>query len=255
MFAQSVLVKGVVRAPDGNLISNVEIAPDVITDANGYYEFTVESEYLIAPEKVDVNLDCFSESDSEAFSENVLFNGPLNLYDLIVMDLNNSNSASTFDLVILNQAVTVGVITDQFRWLFITEESYSNNPNPTDASLIETIYLVNDFSEQEIIIDWVAFLKGNVDGNYDCQPVSIAADILKNDVSLYPNPVSTNLSIDIPNNTDATISVFNLLGQQVSEYKATTTLSKLDFSKLNKGIYMVEIRIGDAHKTFKVLKE
>ena len=78
LFAQSVLVKGVVKAPDGNLISNVEIAPDVFTDDLGYYEFTVESDYLIEPQKVIDNLDCYGESDSETFAENILSNVALN---------------------------------------------------------------------------------------------------------------------------------------------------------------------------------
>ena len=256
-FAQSVLVKGNVVAPDGTSISNVEIAPNVFTDDAGYYEFTVESELLMEPFKAidDAVLDCLSNDDLELFQMIIIDNSVPNFYDQLVMDINNSNSGTTIDFVFLSQAIENSFISDQFEWYLFTQSSYDNYPNPTSGSTLQSSYLVNDFTETEIVVDWIAFLEGNVDGDYLCKPVSVKEDILSTSVSLFPNPINSHLNINLPIGIEVQVSIFNVLGKQIKQSYLINDATEIDFSNLVNGIYFVELGIGDSKRTFKIVKE
>jgi hypothetical protein len=47
----------------------------------------------------------------------------------------------------------------------------------------------------------------------------------------------------------------NLLGQEVLQVSPSTVQSKIDFSDLNAGVYLVRVQIGNSNGTFKVVKE
>ncbi len=257
LIAQSVLVNGTVRAPDGALISNVEIAPDIFTDDLGYYEFTVESEFLMQPHKVidDSVLDCFSQNDLEQFQLFTFGSNIPDFYDQLVMDINNSNQGTTIDFVILTQAIEASMLSPQFQWYLFTQESFDNNPDANSGGALVSSYLVNDFNQQEITVNWIAFLEGNVDGDYSCTPVSVEPAILETAVSLFPNPVHSYLNIDLPNAIEAEITVFNILGKQVKQSQIISNSSEINFSNLVNGIYFLEVNIGRQQRTFKVVKE
>ena len=58
-------------------------------------------------------------------------------------------------------------------------------------------------------------------------------------VTIYPNPVVTSLSVSLAETKGSTFKIMNTLGQQLAA--GTLTESPVDVSKLNSGIYFIEI--------------
>ncbi|WP_452224633.1 T9SS type A sorting domain-containing protein [Lacinutrix chionoecetis] len=71
--------------------------------------------------------------------------------------------------------------------------------------------------------------------------------------SFYPNPVANILNIKAKN-TISTISVFNVMGQEVKNLSPDNSETTLNMNNLNKGIYFVSVTINNSQKTFKVIK-
>ena len=78
----------------------------------------------------------------------------------------------------------------------------------------------------------------------------------KNEIQLYPNPAKTILNIKLPDTKDFEIqklTIINLLGQEI--YTDTSNFSKVDVSKMAKGIYQVLLKTNKGDWSKKFIKE
>jgi len=75
-----------------------------------------------------------------------------------------------------------------------------------------------------------------------------------NDLKLYPNPVKDilNLSFD---STITTITIYNILGQEMIRKTPNSKEGTIDVSHLHAGSYFVKVAAGTLVKTLKVIKE
>lgn len=71
---------------------------------------------------------------------------------------------------------------------------------------------------------------------------------------VYPNPVRDLLNVSFDKEI-RTVSVFNMLGQQVMERPVNATEAVIDVSNLTSGNYFVKVDAGNAFKTLKIIKE
>ena len=76
----------------------------------------------------------------------------------------------------------------------------------------------------------------------------------KNTVSVYPNPAKTNLTIEA-NNAIESVSVYNLLGQEVVSKTANNQMVSLDVANLQSGVYVVKTSINGVVSSTKFIKE
>ncbi len=78
---------------------------------------------------------------------------------------------------------------------------------------------------------------------------------------IYPNPASNNavLAIDMKDNSNVDVTVMNTIGQLVKATKvqaqAGTNNINIDLSNLSSGIYMVNVKVGNATSTKKLIVE
>ncbi|HWR93751.1 MAG TPA: T9SS type A sorting domain-containing protein, partial [Flavobacterium sp.] len=72
--------------------------------------------------------------------------------------------------------------------------------------------------------------------------------------SYYPNPVKNILNINYIENI-STVSVYNILGQEILVKSVNENKAKIDMSTLAKGSYMVKVTTNNLVKTIKVLKD
>lgn len=96
--------------------------------------------------------------------------------------------------------------------------------------------------------DWVIKVSGNSTLSLDNKEVS-------NEIALYPNPTSGNVTLEIAQGGTYTIDVLNLVGQVVySEQVSINGGEKLnrDFSNLNKGVYLINLNGEGFSKTSKL---
>ncbi len=79
-------------------------------------------------------------------------------------------------------------------------------------------------------------------------------DTTKNQIIAYPNPVNDILKIESTATIDF-ISVINLLGQEILNFKTTTSNLDIDFSNFQKGVYFVKVISANKEKIMKVIRK
>ncbi len=83
------------------------------------------------------------------------------------------------------------------------------------------------------------------------------SDLAKNVFSLYPNPASQSVTIEMPNDANVeTISVFNLLGQKIKTIapEFENRLYAMDISDMAAGTYLIQLISENGKKTKKLIK-
>lgn len=96
----------------------------------------------------------------------------------------------------------------------------------------------------EMYVDNVLFVEGTI---------AATDDFAANNFSVYPNPVTDILNIRSTTSIDA-IAVYDVLGKLVLSTTPDTISPSIDMSALTSGVYLVQVTIGDASKTVKVIR-
>lgn len=71
------------------------------------------------------------------------------------------------------------------------------------------------------------------------------------DVTVYPNPATDELHIDMLSDGNAHVNLYNLTGRKVYSSKVTDTSNVVNISSVKNGIYVLEVQAGNARKTMK----
>ena len=69
----------------------------------------------------------------------------------------------------------------------------------------------------------------------------------------YPNPVNNTLTLNAQK-VISNVAVFNMLGQQVIRTAPNAVSNDVDMSNLQSGAYFVQVTIGQAVETVRVIK-
>lgn len=71
------------------------------------------------------------------------------------------------------------------------------------------------------------------------------------DVTVYPNPATDELHIDMLSNGNAHVNLYDLTGCKVYSRKVEDTSNVIDLSSVKNGIYVLEVQAGSKRKTMK----
>lgn len=71
------------------------------------------------------------------------------------------------------------------------------------------------------------------------------------DVTVYPNPATNELHIDLLRDGNAHVNLYDLTGRKVYSRKVADTSNVVDISSVKNGIYVLEVQTGNARKTMK----
>ena len=104
-----------------------------------------------------------------------------------------------------------------------------------------TVFFSN--SETTTGIELLSYTPGVVEGIND-------EFTSKNKVRVFPNPASGMVKIELSGNQDASLHVFNFLGQEVIQQQIS---KEIDFSNQPKGIYILKIQEGNKIYTKKIV--
>lgn len=79
----------------------------------------------------------------------------------------------------------------------------------------------------------------------------------KNNINIgyFPNPVTNELTLDLNSNENSTISLFNLVGQNVKNITTNQSSVKMNLSDLTPGVYMLKVSQNNKIFTGKVVVE
>jgi hypothetical protein len=97
-------------------------------------------------------------------------------------------------------------------------------------------------------------LKCSNDTTFDIKTLAIS--YFKNDlISIYPNPVTQNLTIEIGERKPYQLKVLNVLGQIVLQKDVYLPEETLDVANFSNGVYTLEISDKDIRSRLKFIKE
>lgn len=85
----------------------------------------------------------------------------------------------------------------------------------------------------------------------DCANVSVE-EMEKENITVYPNPASSNLTVTLAGDEAATVQLFNLVGQQVYSETAVNSAS-INVSSFKAGVYMLKVSQNGKVYTSKVV--
>ncbi|WP_430467396.1 T9SS type A sorting domain-containing protein [Winogradskyella ouciana] len=92
-------------------------------------------------------------------------------------------------------------------------------------------------------------------GNIVVEPAVLSTEEFElSDVSVYPNPTTSDWTIKSNSQTINSIEIFDLLGKQVMELEPNKTDVKIDASELNVGVYLAKVYSENGTKTIKLVK-
>ena len=85
-------------------------------------------------------------------------------------------------------------------------------------------------------------------------PSAIAqiGDIVSN---IYPNPATTQLTIDLKEEGRADVTIYNVLGQAIQQESLNNLQTTIDIANLPAGVYMVKVMQNNKAHTVKLFKE
>ena len=122
--------------------------------------------------------------------------------------------------------------------------SFSNSTFSTDLTVGEV--MIETFSNISIITQ--GFHQGIEDINSDVVNLDI-------NTKVYPNPTTNFLIIELEQNVNAELLVYDINGKIVIKDKLNNEQQKqLDFSFLNQGNYLLHINIADNQSVYQINK-
>lgn len=86
----------------------------------------------------------------------------------------------------------------------------------------------------------------------DCAWVGIE-EMAKKDITVRPNPTSNQFTVELAENTEANVQLFNLLGQEVYSAKVNQPAISINVTDFNPGIYMLRVSQNGNVYTSKVI--
>ncbi|MBK9456407.1 MAG: T9SS type A sorting domain-containing protein [Bacteroidetes bacterium] len=80
-------------------------------------------------------------------------------------------------------------------------------------------------------------------------------EVMENGVNIYPNPATTNITIEIDNNETNSVILFDALGQVIDIISTNKNNTIFDVENLPAGIYIVKIKNGNSIITQNFVKQ
>lgn len=90
--------------------------------------------------------------------------------------------------------------------------------------------------------------------NSVCGTLSSENDIMESKIKFYPNPLDKYLVVETNSLTNANINIFEINGRHISTKKINSSIETLDTSKLQSGIYLINIKSDQGRITKKLVK-
>jgi len=117
-----------------------------------------------------------------------------------------------------------------------------------DAPMIQAVILRQYSVDQRITVDGIV-----VRTNWDLvSPLSIDSFAGNNSLKIYPNPVNNDfVTIESSLGGDKEVTLFDMNGRMLLQ--KTMTSDELDLSAVNKGIYLLQTKIGSYTSTTKLV--
>lgn len=204
---------------------------DVALDKRGIYNEAATS----IPEDAAFRILRFSSGSSSVAEHEATAGNTSNNYTIIDDPLLNGNPNATFVAIHYWGSLGAGsnVVIDAVLGLWYTGTHWS--------IYTEDISAMPEGLAFDLIIA-------------DADPLGTDDFELDAEISMYPNPTEDFVTISAEDTIDS-IEIYNTLGQEVLQIKGESDSINADISALNTGNYFVKVRVANALKTLKLVKQ
>jgi hypothetical protein len=224
---------------------------DTIIDGHTYiiikaYPFHSQNPLFCPPFTIDtISYPTYYYLREDTIAKKVYINfneGDQILYDFSLLpgDTLHSTYTGYGTELILDTIVNISLLNGEIRKKFVFE-----NYMPNSSYYIESIGGSNGLCEPIVSFEW--------DGGFFCVKENSInlwgddcefwfVDVSKNDlhdVNIYPNPASTNITIET--SSHGRVSILNLSGQKLLHLGITEPKARIDISSLPNGVYIVKL--------------
>jgi beta-glucanase (GH16 family) len=139
-------------------------------------------------------------------------------------------------------------------------------PAPNEAYQInaaagETVYFYYTYSlatggENNSAANKNSFVVGQCETTLKAAEMATAINSDVNNIKVYPNPVEASLNVDLVNSVFDVVSLIDVTGQEVWNEKVENKLNlNIDFTSLNKGVYMLVLSNDMQRKVVRIIKQ
>ena len=197
---------------------------------------TTKDEYLISP--------AFDLSASDYY---------LN-FDIALTEWNNTNAATLG----VDDYVALLVTEDGSTWTELTRWDSSSSIATSRQPAIEI--LLSGYGADVKFAFYAFSDTTNEDNNFYVDNFQITTTTLGigentiEGITMYPNPTKDVLHLSALESIN-TISIYNLLGQEIIRVQPNTIKSQVDISNLSTGMYVVKVQVGDKIGTYRIIKQ
>lgn len=189
-------------------------------------------------------IDCFAGFDIRMRNNNA--------FDLEMrFGFKNSNGST----VATDPAIIVPANSDWDEvYLFDTTQLFVVDGTQTVDDVLEDVQEIKIFHNQILAYDGEMVI-GTLEIDYIAAIFLLSAnDALLNQTQIYPNPISDQLSIKLPNNVAATATLYNVSGQVVNQIDLHSNITALETAYLESGVYFLSMKTEKASFTKKIVK-
>lgn len=199
---------------------------------------------------VTFNKNSFVAKDSGTTYAYINYKGKLDTIYMVIapsytpIEIKCQEPTVDFDFTINNKTVTLtnkSEFATKYKW------SFGNGNTSTSQNTMATYTTNGDY-------DICLTTHNDCDSAWICKTIKIsdASVGLSNHylsyVSIYPNPASTMLNIDLIKNEQTTVRIENLIGQVLITKTLTNLKNQINISTLSKGIYIIELTNSKSEK-------
>lgn len=114
-----------------------------------------------------------------------------------------------------------------------------------------TIILKSNTSGESADIDWIEIKKSGTTSKKSLKEKETSAV----EVSVYPNPTTDFITVQLPNDSESSLVVYNATGQLIFSKENTKGDQTLDLTKSGNGIHIVRILNGGNEVVKKIIKK
>lgn len=228
--------------PSNNFIIEV-INETCIDKNNGKINISATIPYIYT---ANINGANYSFTDENALALTNLAVGP---YEICI-SIENQNFNQCFNVNIAKGESVSGKVKVSSKFALITLNK-GTPPFKVYLNGIEKIRTMNMAFELPVKQGDLIEVKTNI----SCEGVFSKEINFEDLVSLYPNPISTNVNFNFPTEImGLNVTIYSVLGGVIFERKILKSNPKVDISSLKKGLYFLQVKYNHEVKTFKILK-
>lgn len=142
--------------------------------------------------------------------------------------------------------------------------SYSGFINDENAGVLDVLPTITSIDGVVEAGTYPIVVSGGADNNYSFIYKSgnlivnsgVGVDAMKSiSMSVYPNPFTDKVTISSEFNGDGSYQLTDLTGNVISNGKVEDGNTNIMLSHIRKGVYLLQVKLGEGSKTFRLVKQ